>query len=66
MRCEPGCNHSSHEKEEREDFAQVSKKLRAISEKLSDLAYEDVLYRYTRVGRLQQKADRLSRAHAPR
>lgn len=65
--CETGCTHPSHENEGRgESLAQLQRKIQEASARvksdphLVDLAYEDVVYQFTRVGRLLQKADRLA------
>lgn len=65
--CEPGCNHPSHQDEGRnEKLAQLQQKIQEVAAQvksapphLVDLAFKDVVYQLTRVGRILQKVDRL-------
>ena len=65
--CGPGCNHPSHQDEGRgEKLAQLQKKIQELAAHVKpdpphmvELALKDALYQLTRVGRLQQKADKM-------
>lgn len=60
----PGCTHPSHKNEARhEKLARISEALGTLCPPPPfrvSLAFRDLLYRHTRVGRIHQKVDRMT------